>query len=67
MEMIATAKPLIGMELVCGEAGLSGAGDGTGWTDDVERHYRAEFTARINAIAKNFGWKKVVVDFGGAR
>jgi hypothetical protein len=67
MEMIATAKPLIGMELVCGEAGLSGAGDGADWSDAVERHYRAEFTARINALAKNFGWKKVIVDFGGAK
>jgi hypothetical protein len=62
MEMCAAAKPLIALELVSGDA-LSGAD----WEAAVAERYRREFLSRITAIAKNFGWKRVVVDFGGAR
>ena len=59
MELIASAKPLIGMELVCGEAL-----DGPDWEREVERRYREEFAARMTELAPAFGWRRVVLDMG---
>jgi hypothetical protein len=60
MELIAAAKPMIGMELAGGDRLRSEA-----WADETRRYYRDEFCSRLGAIAKTFGWKKVIVDFGG--
>ncbi len=61
MELIASAKPLIGMELVCGEAL-----EGPDWERETENRYREEFAARMTELAPAFGWRRVVLDLGAA-
>lgn len=61
-ELIAAAKPMIGMELAGGDRLRSAA-----WEDETQRYYRDEFCSRLGAIAKTFGWKRVIVDFGGRK
>jgi len=61
-EMIAAARPLIVMELA-GEDRLGRAD----WESETQAYYRKEFETRMQSLALQFGWKRVVIDYGDGK
>jgi len=61
-EMIQAARPLIVMELA-GEDRLGKAD----WESETQTYYRKQFESRIQSLAGQFGWKRVVIDYGDGK
>lgn len=55
--MLHAAIPLIAREIL---------GDTAEKRDDLEQYYRARFEKRMGAIAREFGWKGLVIEYGDA-
>ena len=61
-EMIQAARPLIVMELA-GEDRL-GKSD---WESETQTYYRKQFESRMQSLALQFGWKRVVIGYGDGK
>lgn len=56
-ELLHAAIPLIAREI---------RGDTAEKRDDLEQYYRVRFEKRMGAIAREFGWKGLVIEYGDA-
>lgn len=61
-EMLAAARPLIVMEL----AGEDRLGK-TDWESETQAYFRKQFESRMQSLALQFGWKRVVIDYGDGK